>query len=108
MNFRLPVRKSGDVYVVVSANFLQIFRRRREGKTDYGKRRGIIVGKSEFLTISISSKYIYAQIHKATQSGDLTLCSTASSDLEEASGWKGATKNLPAAYLTGYLLGRRA
>ncbi len=87
--------------------YIQIPRRRREGKTDYRKRKGIVVGRENFVTVSTSSKYVYSQVHKATLSGDITLGSASSSELQGKFGWKGSAKNLPASYLTGFLLGRR-
>lgn len=93
---------------MVKKNYVPIFRRRREGKTDYRKRRGIIVGEKEFLTVSISGKYVYGQIHRASSNGDFTICSATSLSLAKIAGWKGYSKNLPSAYLTGYLLGKRA
>lgn len=90
------------------SHYVHIFRRRREGKTDYRKRKGIIVGKSPFVSIRISGKYIYSQIMKPTATGDLTLCAASSRDLVKKFGWKGSTKSLPGAYLTGFYLGQLA
>ena len=91
-----------------TSHYVHIFRRRREGKTDYRKRKGIILGKSPFVSIHISGKYIYSQILKPTPSGDMTLAAASSRDLVKKFGWKGSTKNLPGAYLTGYYLGHLA
>lgn len=88
--------------------YVQIFRRRREGKTDYRKRRGLIIGRQPFLSIRVSGKYIYGQILKATANGDITLCAASSRDLEEKFGWKGSPKSIPGAYLTGLYLGKIA
>lgn len=88
--------------------YVQIFRRRREGKTDYRKRRGLIIGRQPFLSIRVSGKYIYGQILRATAKGDITLCAASSRDLEEKFGWKGSAKNIPGAYLTGLYLGKLA
>ncbi|MGA2874801.1 MAG: 50S ribosomal protein L18 [Nitrososphaerales archaeon] len=88
-------------------HYVHIFRRRREGKTDYRKRRGIILGKLPFLFVRISGRYIYAQVIRPTATGDLTLCAASSRDLSKF-GWKGSSKNLPGAYLTGFYLGQLA
>ena len=93
---------------MTKVEYVHIFRRRRIGKTDYRKRRGLIVGKQPLLAVRVSNKYVYCQILRTTASGDVTLCSSSSRDLAKGFGWKGSTKNLPAAYLTGYLLGKRA
>lgn len=89
-------------------SYVQIFRRRRVGKTDYRKRRGLIVGRKPMFAIRVSNKYVYGQILEATPKGDLTLCFVSSRDLGKGYGWKGSCKNLPAAYLTGFLLGKKA
>ena len=94
--------------MTMAANhYVHIFRRRREGKTDYRKRRGMIFGRTPFLAVRISGRYIYAQILKPAPQGDLTLCSASSRNLTKF-GWKGSAKNLPSAFLTGYHLGRIA
>jgi large subunit ribosomal protein L18 len=91
-----------------SSHYVQVFRRRREGKTDYRKRKGIIIGKAPFVAVHVSGKYIYSQILKPSPSGDLTVAAASSRDLVKKFGWKGSTKNLPSAYLTGYYLGQLA
>ncbi|HZW56364.1 MAG TPA: 50S ribosomal protein L18 [Nitrososphaerales archaeon] len=90
------------------ARYVHIFRRRREGKTDYRKRRGVVVSKRPFLSVRISGKYIYGQVLKPTAQGDITLCAVSSRDLTEKFGWKGSPKSIPGAYLTGYQLGNLA
>jgi len=91
-----------------SNRYIQVFRRRREGKTDYRKRKGIILGKTPFVSVHISGRYIYSQILKPSPTGDVTIASASSRDLVKKFGWKGSTKNLPGAYLTGYYLGHLA
>jgi large subunit ribosomal protein L18 len=54
-----------------------------------------------------SNKHLTAQIIEAKPDGDRVLASAHSSELKEF-GWKGSCGNLPAAYLTGLLAGRRA
>lgn len=88
-------------------HYVHIVRRRREGKTDYRKRRGMIVGKQAFLSVRISGRYIYAQLLRSSPTGDITLCAASSRNLSKF-GWKGSSKNLPGAFLTGYHLGRLA
>jgi large subunit ribosomal protein L18 len=92
---------------LTTSHYIHIFRRRREGKTDYRKRKGMIIGKQPFLSIRISGRYIYAQILRPTAKGDITLCASSSRDLTKF-GWKGASKNLPGAFLTGFQLGQLA
>lgn len=83
------------------------FRRKRKGKTDYRSRlRSLRSGKPR-LVARISLKHVTAQFVRATPSGDLTLASAHSKELEKL-GWKGYTANTPAAYLVGLLCGYRA
>jgi large subunit ribosomal protein L18 len=91
-----------------TSRYIHLFRRRREGKTDYRKRKGIILGKSPFVAVHISGRYIYSQLLKPSPTGDLTVAAASSRDLVKKFGWKGSTKNLPGAYLTGYYLGHLA
>jgi len=83
------------------------FRRRRTGRTNYAKRRKLVASGSLRLVVRPSNKHIAAQIVRAQPAGDLVLASAHSSELKEF-GWKGPCGNLPAAYLTGLLAGRRA
>jgi len=59
------------------------------------------------LVIRPSNKHIAAQVLRAQPNGDQVLASAHSSELKEF-GWKAPCGNLPAAYLTGLLAGRRA
>jgi large subunit ribosomal protein L18 len=54
-----------------------------------------------------SNKHLAAQVIEARPEGDRVLASAHSSELKEF-GWKGSCGNVPAAYLTGLLAGRRA
>jgi len=54
-----------------------------------------------------SNKHIGAQLVRAQPDGDQVLVGAHSSELKEF-GWKAPCGNLPAAYLTGLLAGRRA
>lgn len=54
-----------------------------------------------------SNKHLAAQVIEAKPDGDRVLASAHSSELKEF-GWKGSCGNIPAAYLTGLLAGRRA
>ncbi len=90
-----------------AATYHPLFRRRRKGKTDYKKRRLLLIGRKPFLTVHISNYNIYCQIHEAKLEGDKVIASASSKELQKF-GWKGAWRNMPAAYLTGLLLGARA
>lgn len=81
------------------------FRRRREGKTNYKKRVDYLKSKKPRLVIRKSNKYIRAQIVEYSTKGDKTISSVNSRVLEKL-GWNYSKKNIPAAYLTGLLLGK--
>ncbi len=83
------------------------FRRRREGKTDYKLRLGLVRSGKPRAVVRTSNKYVYVQIVEAQPSGDVVRASASSKELAKL-GWKGGTGNLPSAYLTGALAGRRA
>ena len=59
------------------------------------------------LVVRPSNKHIVAQVVQAQPLGDQVLASAHSSELKEF-GWNAPCGNLPAAYLTGLLAGRRA
>jgi large subunit ribosomal protein L18 len=55
----------------------------------------------------VSNKHVRAQLITPGLDGDETHASASSEDLDEY-GWEAPTGNLPSAYLTGYLAGKRA
>src|SRR5512136_1398260 len=83
-------------------------RRRREKKTDYQARKGFVVSGRPRLVARSSLKNTVAQIVSAKPNGDIVLASAHSRELVNKYGWKGATGNVPAAYLTGLLCGLKA
>lgn len=84
------------------------FRRKREGKTDYKKRLNLLLNEKPRLIIRKSLKNITIQIVEYNEKGDKILVSADSKELEKTFGWKAGRTNLPAAYLTGYLVGKKA
>jgi large subunit ribosomal protein L18 len=84
------------------------FRRRRERKTNYSKRRSLLLSGIPRLVIRITGKHAVTQITESTPAGDRVLASANSAELASSYGWKGGSKDLPAAYLTGLLAGVRA
>jgi len=82
-------------------------RRRREGRTDYHQRLRLLKSGSPRLVARVSNQHVRAQLVAPGSNGDETLASASSTELADY-GWEAPTGNLPAAYLTGYLLGRRA
>ncbi len=83
------------------------FRRRREGKTDYKARRAMIISRKPRVVTRGSLKHMNVQIIQATSKGDEVLAAANSQELHTY-GWKAACGNIPSAYLTGLLCGRRA
>ncbi|MFC7167707.1 50S ribosomal protein L18 [Halospeciosus flavus] len=82
-------------------------RRRREVRTDYHQRLRLLKAGKPRLVARKSNNHTTAQLVTLGPDGDETLASAHSSDLEEF-GWEAPTGNLPSAYLTGYLAGKRA
>ncbi len=82
-------------------------RRRREARTDYHQRLRLLKSGKPRLVARKSNRHITAQLVALGAEGDRTLASATSEDLAEF-GWEAPTGNLPAAYLTGLLAGRRA
>jgi large subunit ribosomal protein L18 len=83
-------------------------RRRREWKTDYQARKAFVVSRKPRLVTRSSLKNTVAQIVVAKPHGDEVLASAHSKELVKKYGWKAATGNIPAAYLTGLLCGLKA
>ncbi len=83
------------------------FKRRREGKTDYGARLKLIGLDKHRLVIRVTGNHTIAQIVDVELSGDQTLISAHSQELKNM-GWIGSGKNTSAAYLTGYLCAKKA
>ena len=84
------------------------FKRKRQGKTNYKKRLGLLLKNKPRLVVRTSLKNITIQITEYNKDGDKILVSVSSKELEKKFGWKYSKNNLPAAYLTGYLLGKKA
>ena len=82
-------------------------RRRREGKTDYRRRLALLKSGKVRLVVRKTNRYIIAQFVEYNPEGDRVLCHAYSKELDRY-GWKHSKKNIPAAYLTGYLAGLRA
>ncbi len=81
-----------------------VFRRRRQGKTDYHARRRMIRSNRPRLVVRCTGKRILVQVLKALPQGDHTIAAVDSKQLTKL-GWRGGVKNVPAAYLAGYLAG---
>lgn len=87
-------------------SYLMPFKRRREKKTNYKKRLALIKSGKVRLVIRKSLSNISVQFINFDAKGDQTIASALSTELKKF-GWK-RTGNLPAAYLTGFLAGKKA
>jgi large subunit ribosomal protein L18 len=81
------------------------FRRRREGKTDYAKRLGMVKSRKIRIVIRKTNTRIIAQAVQFDSRGDITIAQANSKELIKYK-WYG-TNNTPSAYLTGFLLGKK-
>jgi len=83
------------------------FRRRREGRTDYRRRLNLLRAEIPRAVVRKTNTGVVVQLSEYTERGDKVLASAVANELRKL-GWSGATGNIPAAYLTGFLAGKRA
>ena len=83
------------------------FRRRREGLTNYYKRRKYLLSGKPRFVVRKTIRHVIIQVVKALPIGDHILVSVHSNELRHY-GWLGDTNNTPAAYLVGLLAGLKA
>ena len=83
------------------------FRRKRKSLTNYRKRVKVLSAKRPRLVVRKSLKNIQASIVEYSQRGDIIRFASHSQNLKKF-GWSYNTGNIPAAYLVGYLLGKKA
>jgi len=83
------------------------FRRRREERTNYKKRLALLKSGKLRLVVRKTNNNSIVQVVKYAQAGDECLVVAQSGELRKL-GWTRHTGNLPAAYLTGYLCGKKA
>ena len=83
------------------------FKRKAEGRTNYRKRLILLKSNLPRLVIRKSNKYILAQIIFSKEANDIVKLVVLSKELR-AFGWNFSFKNIPAAYLTGLLLAKKA
>jgi large subunit ribosomal protein L18 len=83
------------------------YRRKREGRTDYRKRLILLQAGKPRLVVRKSDKHMLAQIIEYNPDGDRVFVQAHSKELAKF-GWDYGKKNLPACYLLGLLIGRKA
>jgi len=85
-------------------------RRRRENKTDYLKRLKLLKGENPRIVFRKTNKYIIAQYLLSEEAKDKAVIGIDSRELIKY-GWpkesQGSLKSICAAYLTGYLIGKK-
>jgi len=82
-------------------------RRRREGLTDYRKRRRFLQSRTPRIVCRISNRYISSAVVRVGDRGDTTIISATSKELVKF-GWRYGLASVPASYLTGCLLAKKA
>jgi len=83
------------------------FRRRRENKTNYHNRLKLLSSKKPRVVVRRTNKNIIIQLVEYKPAGDVVLASAISSELGSY-GYDLNKRNIPAAYLTGFLFGLKA
>lgn len=83
------------------------FRRKREGRTFHKKRIKMLLANKPRLIVRKSLKGMQVLVAEYNPRGDKVLLTINSSILNKL-GWKADTGNLPSAYLTGLLAGKKA
>jgi large subunit ribosomal protein L18 len=99
---------SGGAPLAKGPRYRVPYRRRREKKTDYVARRILATSEYPRFAVRVSNKTIKVQITKAELKGDIVLANSSSHELSAEYGWIANGKNIPAAYLIGYLAGKKA
>jgi len=83
------------------------FRRRRELRTDYYTRKKLLTARETRAVVRRSNKNISIQFVDFAMEGDKIIASATTRELK-AMGWEYSCSSIPAAYLVGYLAGKRA
>lgn len=85
-------------------------RRRREGRTDYKLRRGLLSSGIPRIVVRRTNKYFIIQVVESHEAQDKVTATVTSKDLLK-NGWEsskaGSLKSIPAGYLTGLLLAKK-
>lgn len=93
--------------MVHGARFRVNFRRRREGKTNYRYRLALLKSNKCRAVVRKTNQNTIVQFVEYGETGDKILATATSQELKSY-GWTSSTSNLPAAYLTALLAGKKA
>ena len=83
------------------------FRRRRENRTDYYARKRLLRSGEPRAVVRRSNKNVTVQFVEFGMDGDKVRASATTKELRKL-GWEFSCSSVPAAYLIGYLAGKRA
>ena len=83
-------------------------RRRREGKTHYGKRLRMLTGGHTRLVVRRSLQNTYAQLVQYSDEGDKVIATANTRELVKQYGWKLNGGNTMSGYLVGLLIAKKA
>ncbi len=84
------------------------YKRKLLGRTDYKKRLDLVKSRLPRMVIRKSLKNILAQIVEYHENGDKVIVSASTKELEKKFSLKTSKKNIPASYLLGLLIGKKA
>ena len=87
-------------------SYIRTLKRIRNNKTNYRKRKAILIGRRNFITIKTSNEHIHCQLIKPSLRGDIVLSFSNSKELAKY-GWKGSSNNLSASFLVGLVMGKK-
>lgn len=87
--------------------FTVLFRRKRQGRTYYKKRLKMLLSNKFRIVARRSLRNFLVSVVEYNTKGDKVLFTIDSRTLVKV-GWKGGTGNLPSAYLTGLVAGKKA
>ena len=85
--------------------FMTVYRRRRELKTNYAKRLGMLKSGKTRIVLRLTNLYANIQYVEHNAKGDAIKFALLSKELKEF-GWNKGLKSTPACYLAGYLFGK--
>ncbi len=87
-------------------SYIRTLKRIRNKKTNYRKRKAVLISRRNFITIKTSNENIHCQLIKPNLKGDMVLNFSNSKELAKY-GWRGASNNLSASFLVGLLMGKK-
>ncbi len=87
-------------------SYIKTLKRIRNNKTNYRKRKAVLISRRNFVTIKVSNQNIHCQLIQPAIKGDLVLTHAGSKELGKY-GWKGSLNNLSACFLVGLILGKK-